>query len=126
MNSEHKVKATKYVWATFFFALLISNASSVFYGQTPVIENVIMTVVVAIAACGASVAISTSENPFSSNEQDSENKLKRGERVKRLIDLMDDDELYELRQRLSKEYHAPPDDYVMLSDDGELIREKVK
>lgn len=122
---EHRLSATKFIWVALFFGLLVINGNVLFFGQTPVIENVIMGVAVIIAAAGSTVAVWTSTNPFSDNETE-DTKLKRGERVKRLIDLMDDDELYELRERLSTEYSTLSDNYVVLGSDGELHRPNKK
>lgn len=120
MNTEHRLTATRYIWVVFFFALAISNANVILNGQELGAANVIMTMIVAIAAAGTTVAVWTSHDPFSSDDKTSDTKLKRGERVTRLIDLMDNDELHELRQRLSDEVADPVDDYVTLGDDGEL------
>ena len=125
MNSEFRVSATKYIWVAFFLGLLVTSANVIFYGQTPGLENVIMTIVLAIAATGSSVAVWASLNSSSSQDEKGETKLKRGERVKRLIDLIDEDELYALRQRLSQDYAEPPADFVMLGDDGELHRRQM-
>lgn len=126
MNNEHRLTATRYIWVTFFLALLITNASVIINGQAPVVENVIMTVIVAMAASGTSVAVWANQKSASSDEEMGDTKLKRGERVTRLIDLMDDDELYELRKRLSKEVADPADDYITLGDDGELHHNSLK
>lgn len=118
MNEEARSKATRTIWTIFFFTLVIINANVVFYGSVPVIENVIMTAIAAVAATGVSVAVWTSKNPFASDTQ--EEKFKRGERVKKLIELMDEDEIYELRQRLSDDFTDASDKVVVLGDDGEL------
>jgi hypothetical protein len=119
MNTEHRLTATRYIWVVFFFALAISNANVIMNGEALGAANVIMTMIVAIAATGTTVAVWTSHTPFS-DEETSDTKLKRGERVTRLIDLMDNDELHELRQRLSQKVDDPVDNYVTLGDDGEL------
>jgi len=123
MNNDFRLSATRTIWVAFFIGLLITNANVVFWGQTPIIENVLMTIIVAIAATGTSVAVWTSGHS-SSNENAEDTKLKRGERVKRLIDLMDDDELHELRNRLSVDYTDSSNEYVVLGTDGELHHRK--
>ncbi len=125
MNEELRLRATKYIWVAFFFTILVTNAN-VLGGQTPGIENVIMTGIIALAATGSSITLWTTTNAFTSEDVQADTKLKRGERVKRLIDLMDEDELYELRQRLSDDYSEPPTDYMTLGDDGELQPAKIK
>ena len=119
MSSEHRLSATKYIWVALFLGLFVINGNVFLFGQTPVIENVIMAVAMMIAAAGSTVAVWTSQNPFSDDEAES-TKPKRGERVKQLIDLLDDDELYELRKRLSTNGTDEPDNYVVLGADGEL------
>jgi len=121
MNDEARQSATKYLMVVFLLGLVIVNSNTLLYGQTLGIENVIMTIVLAITMMGATSFIWTGQTSIS-RQSDSDAKLKRGERVKRLIDLMDEDELYALRQRLADDYSDPPDDYVMLGDDGELHR----
>lgn len=125
MNEQVKLSATRAIWIAFFMALVVTNANVVFWAQTPGVANVIMTVIIGIATTATSIAIWTSQSPFDNGETD-EAKLKRGERVKRLIDLMDDDELYELRERLSTDYTEQSDNYVVLGTDGELHRKKPK
>ena len=49
-------------------------------------------------------------------------KAKRGEGVQRLVDLMDEDELYELRRRLEIDYSDSPK-RIILGDDGELLED---
>jgi len=119
MNDDSRQSATKYIWFGFLVALVVVNANSVIHAQDLGLANVVMTIAISIAALGGTSFVWTGN---SSDGQDSDTKLKRGERVKRLIDLMDEDELYELRQRLADDYSTPPDDYVMLGDDGELHR----
>jgi hypothetical protein len=124
MNSEHRLTATRYIWVSFFFAMIIVNANVVMNGDALTAINVVMTTVIALAATGTTVSIWATAN--GSSEESDDTKLKRGERVTRLIDLMDDDELYELRKRLSKEVDMPHDDYVTLEDDGELRHRQLK
>ena len=95
-------------------------------GESLGIANIIVTSILAVAAAGSTVTIWTAAKPLSSNDETSDTKLKRGERVTRLIDLMDDDELHELRLRLSKETHNASDEYIMLGDDGELHKRHLK
>lgn len=123
MTGENKLSATRSIWAGFFFGLAVINANVLFAGQTPAIENVIMTVTVAIATTVATIAVWTSNSPSSDSEV-ADTKLKRGERVKRLIDLMDEDELYALRERLSTEYSENQDEFVVLGTDGEIHRKQ--
>ncbi len=120
MDSEHRLTATRYIWVAFFFAMAISNMNVMANGEALGVENIIMTTILAIAAAGSTVSIWTAAKPLSSDGEKSDTKLKRGERVTRLIDLMDEDELHELRLRLSKETHSNSDEYIMLGDDGEL------
>lgn len=120
MNSEHRLTATRYIWVAFFFTMAIINANVMITGEAPSIANVIMTTILAIAATGTSIAIWHSPNHSSNEDSTSDTKLKRGERVTRLIELMDEDELHELRKRLSKEIDCSSEDYITLGDDGEL------
>ena len=125
MESKRRLSATKYIWFGFFLALAVTNGNVIFFGQEPGIGNVILGVVIAVATCASTLGIWAFQ-PNIQNEDAGDTKLKRGERVKRLIDLMDDDELYELRERLSTDYSAAQDNYVMLGSDGEIHHRKHK
>lgn len=120
MDNESRLSATKYIWVVFLLALLIVNANVIIQSDPLSFTNVIMTGVIAVAAMGGTsfVWAGQTENTGATSDE----KLKRGDRVKRLIDLMDEDELYELRKRLASDYSETPEDYVMLGDDGELVR----
>ncbi len=120
MNSETKMSATKFIWVAFLLGLIVVNANVIINGESLGIANVIVTSVVALAAIASTNFVWMS--PTESTNQTTDAKLKRGERVKQVIDLMDEDELYELRQRLADDYSNPPSDYVVLGDDGELHR----
>jgi len=126
MNSEHRLTATRYIWVAFFFAMAISNMNVMVNGEALAIENIIMTTILAIAAAGSTIVIWATASRTSSDEETSDTKLKRGERVTRLIDLMDEDELHELRQRLSTDNYDTTDEYVVLGDDGELRKRHLK
>lgn len=126
MDSEHRLTATRYIWVAFFFALAISNMNVMVNGESLGIANIIVTTILAVAAAGSTVTIWTAAKPLSSSEEISDTKLKRGERVTRLIDLMDEDELQELRLRLSKDSHDASDEYIVLGDDGELRKRHMK
>jgi|GEM_PF-1771887 len=126
MNSEHRLTATRYIWIAFFFSLAIINSNVMISGLAPSVANVIMTTVLAIAVMASSIAIWATANSSSSDEDKSDTKLKRGERVTRLIELMDEDELHELRKRLSKEIDDPIEDYITLGNDGELHHRHLK
>jgi len=126
MDSEHRLTATRYIWVAFFFAMAVSNMNVIVNGDSLGVANIIVTTILAIAAAGSTVTIWTAAKALSSRDETGDTKLKRGERVTRLIDLMDEDELHELRLRLSKDSSNESDEYIVLGDDGELRKRHMK
>lgn len=126
MDSEHRLTATRYIWVAFFFAMAVSNMNVIVNGDSLGVANIIVTTILAIAAAGSTVTIWTAAKALSSRDETGDTKLKRGERVTRLIDLMDEDELHELRLRLSKDSPNESDEYIVLGDDGELRKRHMK
>lgn len=124
MNHEGAIKAIRQIWVSCLVALFIVNSNMIIHAQPIDIANVIITAIIAGAAVLISGAIWGISEAGNNNESlSSDEKLKRGERVERLIQLMEADELYELRQRLQENYREPQADY-MLGDDGELLQKK--
>ena len=125
MDSHSRLTATRYIWTAFFFGLAVVN-SNLFQGGEIGVGNIITTImVVGAAIVGTGFIWNWGDLPTiqsQSAEAEAENKLKRGERVQRLVELMDEDELYELRRRLEIDYSDSPK-RIILGDDGELLQE---
>lgn len=127
MKHQSAASAMRYIWTAFLFALFIVNSTMIIHGQPVEFANIVMTAIIATAATATSIVIwgVTAAYGQEGEQTQSDEKLKRGQRVERLIELMEPDELYELRNRLQDSYKESDENY-MLGDDGELLRKRAK
>jgi hypothetical protein len=104
MQSLTKLAAIFIIWTAFTVIMTTGNSP---LAQATGDSAVIMTIVLAIAAGGSTVAISQSGEAHQLREQSLEKAKRTRTRVGRFVDSLGDDEIAELRARL-------------VADDGEV------
>ncbi len=128
MDAESRRHATRYIWVAFFFGMVFANGNAVFNGLPLEVWNMVISIVIAgVALVSTGFVWNWGDLPViesQSKKQSAEDKLKRGERVERLIELMDADELYELRRRLEDDYGDNELTDAIVGSDGELIQRR--
>ena len=128
MDAESRRHATRYIWVAFFFGMVFANGNAVFNGLSLEVWNMVISIVIAgVALVSTGFVWNWGDLPViasQSKQQSAEDKLKRGERVERLIELMDADELYELRRRLEDDYGDDELTDAIVGSDGELIQRR--
>ena len=122
MNSDSRLTATRYIWLAFFFGLLVVNSNMVFYGASLDVGNVVMTIIVTIAALGAtgfvwSFGAPNMGNTYISSETQGKGKRAPSDKLSMLRELLTEDELDAFKQRLMDETAGQHDDNYT---DGEL------
>lgn len=126
MDPQSRLTALRYVWTAFFGAMLVVNSSPIFAGRALDITNIIITLILAVAAVGSTGFIfNWGDLPAAESTRSETAKSKRRAKVDALLDLLNDEDLQSLRSRL-EERPNPADEAVYLSDDGELVRKPVK
>lgn len=71
MDSQGRLRATRYIWTAYFFALLIVNGGILFYAQELGIGHIVLSIFVTLGSVGPPALCGTGAtcHPLKRNEE---------------------------------------------------------
>ncbi len=133
MEAQARLRATYAIWTAFFLGLLVVNANAIFNNAELSWVNMVLSIVVALSAVGSTAFVwgfgaagqaGAGQAAGVNQQQGQVEKQKRLSRADALMEMLDEDTLEALRQRLEARDDHPqqvPLD-ALLDEDGEIRR----